>query len=255
MQASKKVAHRVVFARHGESLWNKENRFTGWYDVGLTEKGIKEAKTAGELIRERGFQFDVAHTSVLKRAILTLNGILDTTDHHHIPVHKSYRLNERHYGGLQGLNKAETAAKHGDEQVLIWRRSFDIPPPSLEETDERHPSFDRKYSLVPKSALPSTESLKLTIDRVLPYWFDNICSHILEGKNVLVVAHGNSLRSMVKYLSGMSNEEILGYNIPTGIPFVYEFDEDLNVLNNYYLIDEEELKAKQEEVANQGKAK
>ncbi|CAI2378870.1 unnamed protein product [Moneuplotes crassus] len=255
MESTKEAKYKVVFARHGQSQWNKENRFTGWYDVGLTEQGREEARVAGELLKEKGFQFDVAHTSVLKRAILTLNGILDATDHHHIPVQKSWRLNERHYGALQGLNKAETAEKHGEDKVHIWRRSFDIPPPSLEDDDERHPKFDRKYSLVPKTALPSTESLKLTIDRVLPYWFDNICSDILEGKNVLVVAHGNSLRSMVKYLNNLSDEEIVGYNIPTGIPFVYEFDEDLKVVRNYYLIEEEELKARQEEVANQAKKK
>lgn len=195
---------------------------------------------------------------------MTFNNIAEEIEHHHIPVYKTWRLNERHYGALQGLNKAETAEKHGDEQVKIWRRSFDIPPPELEETDDRHPAHEKKYAKIPKQVLPKTEvtvschclqSLKITIERALPYWFDTICPHILEGKNVLVVAHGNSLRAIVKYLDNMSDEEIVEYNIPTAVPLVYEFDKDLNVLNRYYLIDEEELKKKQEEVANQGKAK
>ena len=248
-----KSVSKVVFIRHGQSTWNKTNQFTGWVDVGLTEQGVNEARTAGDLLKEKGFEFDVAHTSVLKRAILTLNQVLDKTDQHFLPINKSWRLNERHYGGLQGLNKAETLKKHGEEKVLEWRRSYDIPPPPMDLADPGHPHHDRRYSHVPKDALPSTESLALCLDRVLPYWTDHICKDIIAGKRVLVVAHGNSLRAIVKHLSNMSNEEITGYNIPTGIPFVYEFDEDLNVVNNYYLIDEEELKKRQEEVANQTK--
>ena len=233
-----KVFNKVVFVRHGQSVWNLENKFTGWHDIGLTEQGNKEAFAAGELLNEKGFKFDVCHTSVLRRAINTWNNIAEVTNHHHIPVHKTYRLNERHYGGLTGLNKAETAAKHGD----------------LEDDDPRHPKNDSMYDTLPKDVLPGCESLELTVKRALPYWFDHICPHIKEGKKVVVAAHGNSLRAIVMYLSGMSKEEILQYNIPTGIPFVYEFDKDLNVLDDYYLIDEEELKRRQEEVANQGKA-
>ena len=190
----------------------------------------------------------------MKRAIKTYNNIVDELDHHHIPVIKSYRLNERHYGGLTGLNKAETAKKHGEEQVLIWRRSFDIPPPELDLADERHPRFDPVYSHLPEAVLPSTESLKITIDRVLPFWYDHICPQVKDGKNVIVVAHGNSLRAIVKYLSGMDEETILKYNIPTGVPFIYEFDENLTPVKDYYLLDDDELKRRQEEVANQGKA-
>ena len=246
---------KVVFLRHGESEWNKSNRFTGWTDVDLTEHGYTEAKAAGVTLKENGFEFDVCHTSLLKRAIKTFNVVADEIDHHHIPVHKSFRLNERHYGGLQGLNKAETAEKHGDEQVLIWRRSYDIPPPDMCEDDENHPSKDKKYAHLPKSCLPSAESLETTVKRVIPYWEDTICPLIKEGKKVIVVAHGNSLRAIVKHLKGMSNEEIVKYNIPTAIPFVYEFDQDLNLVKDYYLLDEEELKKKQEAVANQAKAK
>jgi 2,3-bisphosphoglycerate-dependent phosphoglycerate mutase len=191
---------------------------------------------------------------VLKRAIKTYNNIVDEIDHHHMPVLKSYRLNERHYGGLTGLNKAETAKKHGEDQVLIWRRSFDVPPPALELDDERHPRFEAKYAHLPLDVLPGTESLKITIDRVLPYWFDHICPYVKDGKKVIVVAHGNSLRAIVKYLSKMSEKEIIKYNIPTGVPFVYEFDKDLNPIKNYYLLDDAELKRRQDEVANQGKA-
>lgn len=217
--------------------------------------GYGEAKAAGQILTEKGYEFDIGYTSVLKRSIITFNNIVEEMDHNHIPVIKSWRLNERHYGGLQGLNKAETAEKHGEEQVLIWRRSFDIPPPELELDDPRHPRFEKKYSKIPKFVLPKTESLATTIDRVLPFWFDEICPQITSGKKVIVVAHGNSLRAIVKHLDNMSNEDIVSYNIPTGIPFVYEFDKDLNVLNHYYLIDEEELKRRQEEVANQAKAK
>lgn len=256
MQNLRKGAHRVVFVRHGESQWNRENRFTGWWDVPLTEKGHQEARSAGQMIKDAGLTFDLAYTSVLKRAILTYNNIVDELDHHHIPVTKSYRLNERHYGALTGLNKAETAEKHGEEQVLIWRRSYDIPPPELELTDERHPAFDKKYSKLPKDALPSSESLALTVDRVMPYWFDTICPQVKDGKDVIVVAHGNSLRAIVKYLSGMSDEEIVKYNIPTGVPFVFEFDEELRPIGEmFYLMSEEEVARRAEEVANQAKAK
>ena len=247
--------YKVVFVRHGESLWNKENRFTGWYDVGLSANGVKEAEFAGQLLKDGGYKFDVCHTSVLQRAICTYNTIAGELGCHWIPVNKHWRLNERHYGGLQGLNKSETAAKHGEEQVLIWRRSFDIPPPDLEETDERHPKFDDRYKSLAPELLPSTESLKLTIDRVLPYWYDQIVPDVLDEKQVIVVAHGNSLRAIVKHLSGMSEEEIIKYNIPTAVPFVYEFDENLKPIKDYYLLDEKELKARMEAVANQGKAK
>lgn len=233
-----------MFVRHGESLWNKENRFTGWYDVKLTQHGHNEALEAGRLLKEKGFTFDLAYTSVLSRAIMTYNNIAGELDLNWIPVQKSWRLNERHYGALQGLNKAETAEKHGMEQVLKWRRSFDIPPPELDVDDERHPKFDARYGHLPEDALPRTESLATTIDRVLPYWQDTICPSILENKNVIVVAHGNSLRAIHKHLSGLSNEEIIAYNIPTACPLVYEFDQDLKPLKNYYLLDEEELKAR-----------
>lgn len=248
------TAFKVVFLRHGESTWNKSNQFTGWTDVPLTEQGDQEGKMAGQILKDAGYKFDVAHTLVLKRAILTYNHVADITDHHYIPVYKSYRLNERHYGSLQGLNKAETLQKHGEEQVLIWRRSYDVPPPTMESDDPNHPQNDEKYSHLPKSCLPNSESLEMTLDRVMPYWEDQICPMIKEGKKVIVVAHGNSLRAIVKHLSKMSNEDVVKYNIPTGIPFVYEFDKDLNPIKDYYLLDEEELKAKQEAVANQAKA-
>jgi len=193
--------HRVVFVRHGESTWNKENRFTGWTDVQLTPNGIEEAKFAGQLLKQNGFQFDIAFTSVLTRAIMTYNNIATELGCHYIPVHKHWRLNERHYGALQGLNKAETAAKHGEEQVTLWRRSYDIPPPELTLEDERHPQHDARYQGLPLDVLPKTESLKITVDRVLPYWYDSICPQVLQGKNVIVVAHGNSLRAIVKHLS------------------------------------------------------
>ena len=234
--------HRVVFVRHGESTWNRENRFTGWHDVPLSEHGVNEAVEAGTLLREKGFHFDVCYSSVLQRAIKTYYTIADQLDLAWIPHHKHWRLNERHYGALEGLNKSETAAKHGEEQVLIWRRSYDIPPPELSVDDERHPRYAQQYQGLPQDALPCTESLKITVDRVLPFWHDTICPMVLDNKNVIVVAHGNSLRAIVKHLSGMSEEEILKYNIPTAVPLVYEFDQDLNVLKNYYLLDEEEVK-------------
>lgn len=247
--------HKVVFVRHGESTWNKENRFTGWTDVALTENGIKEAQFAGELLKQNGYQFDIAFTSVLTRAIMTYNNIATELGCHYIPVHKHWRLNERHYGALQGLNKAETAAKHGEEQVTLWRRSYDIPPPELTLEDERHPQHDARYQGLPLDVLPKTESLKITVDRVLPYWYDQICPQVLDGQRVIVVAHGNSLRAIVKHLSGMSDKEIIKYNIPTACPLVYEFDESLKPIKNYYLLDEKTLKDRMEAVANQAKAK
>ena len=204
---------------------------------------------------EKGYEFDLAHTSNLTRAIKTYNTVAEEMGHLWIPHYKSWRLNERHYGALQGLNKAETAEKHGEEQVLKWRRSYDIPPPELEMDDERHPRFDRRYGLLPPDVLPRTESLKITVDRVLPYWNDTICPQVMQGQRVVVCAHGNSLRAIVKYLAGMSEQEILAYNIPTACPLVFEFDENMRPLTNYYLLDEEELKARQEAVANQAKVK
>jgi 2,3-bisphosphoglycerate-dependent phosphoglycerate mutase len=247
--------YKVVLLRHGESQWNKENRFTGWTDVDLTEKGIAEARKAGKVLKENGFEFDYAFVSVLKRALRTLWLTLEEMDQLWIPWEKSWRLNERHYGGLQGLNKAETAAKHGEEQVLIWRRSYDIPPPPLEETDDRYPGKLRIYHDVPENDLPLTESLKDTVARFLPYWHDAIAPVIKSGKRVIIAAHGNSLRALVKYLDNMSEEEILKLNIPTGMPLVYELDNDLKPIKHYYLGDPEEVKKAMESVANQGKAK
>ena len=247
--------YKIVLMRHGESEWNRDNRFTGWADVDLTDKGIAEARNAGRLLAEAGFAFDLTYTSVLKRAIRTLWCTLDEMDLMWLPTVHSWRLNERSYGALQGLDKAETAKKHGEAQVKIWRRSYDIPPPELDLDDERHPRFQPMYSKLPADALPRTESLATTVERVLPYWNDTIAPSVLEGKNVVVVAHGNSLRAVVKHLSGMDEKEILEYNIPTACPLVFEFDEKLKPIKNYYLIDEQELKARQEAVANQGKAK
>jgi 2,3-bisphosphoglycerate-dependent phosphoglycerate mutase len=247
--------HKLVLIRHGESQWNKENRFTGWTDVDLSEKGVGEAQKGGQVLKREGYTFDVAFTSVLKRAIRTLWIVLDQMDLMWIPVHRSWRLNERHYGGLQGLNKAETAAQYGDEQVLIWRRSFDVPPPELELSDARHPANDPRYTGLDPKVLPCTESLKTTIDRFMPFWHDQIVPAIRSGKRVLIAAHGNSLRALVKYLDDISDKEILGLNIPTGIPLVYELDENLRPLKNYYLGDPEEIKQLMAQVANQGKAK
>jgi 2,3-bisphosphoglycerate-dependent phosphoglycerate mutase len=247
--------HKLVLLRHGESLWNRDNRFTGWIDVDLSEKGVEEAQKAGRVLKQEGYVFDVAFTSVLKRAIRTLWLTLDGMDLMWIPVYRSWRLNERHYGGLQGLNKSETAAKHGDEQVLIWRRSYDIPPPELEETDERHPRNDPRYADLDPKVLPCTESLKLTIERVMPFWHDRIVPEIRSGKRVLIAAHGNSLRALVKYLDDISDKDILGLNIPTAIPLVYELDERFRPMRNYYLGDPEEIKKLMEAVASQGKAK
>ncbi len=247
--------HKLVLLRHGQSTWNLENRFTGWTDVDLSEQGRKEAAEAGRLLREDGYEFDLVFTSVLKRAIRTMWIAMDELDQMWLPVIRHWRLNERHYGALQGLDKAETAAKHGDEQVLVWRRSYDIPPPELEPGDERHPGRDRRYASLDKSELPLTESLKDTVARFMPYWEKTIAPEVKAGQRVLIVAHGNSLRALVKYLDNISDEEIVGLNIPTGIPLVYELDEDLKPLKNYYLGDPGAAKKAAEAVANQAKAK
>jgi 2,3-bisphosphoglycerate-dependent phosphoglycerate mutase len=245
--------HKVVLLRHGESTWNKENRFTGWHDVDLTDRGRDEAREAGRLLKEGGYVFDVAFTSVLKRAIKTLGIALDTLDQLWIPVIKSWKLNERHYGALQGLNKAETAAKHGEAQTKIWRRSFDIPPPALTLDDERHPSYDPRYEGLKPSELPLTESLKDTIARFMPYWHETIAPAIRSGKRVVIAAHGNSLRALVKDLDGIPESEIVELNIPTGIPLVYELDDDLRPLRHYYLGDPAAAAAAAARVANQAK--
>ena len=245
--------YRLVLLRHGESVWNQENRFTGWTDVDLNEKGRAEAREAGRLMAAEKFEFDVAHTSVLKRAIRTLWIATDEMDLLWIPVYRSWRLNERHYGGLQGLNKAETAAQHGEAQVKIWRRSYDIPPPPLTPEDPRHPSHDRRYASLSAAELPLTESLKDTVARFLPCWHEAIAPDIRAGKKVLIAAHGNSLRALVKYLDNMSEKDILGLNIPTGVPLVYELDEKLAPLKHYYLGDPEAVRKAAEAVAKQGK--
>jgi len=228
---------KLVLLRHGESTWNKENRFTGWTDVDLSERGREEAKAAGQLLKDAGYVFDVAFTSVLKRAIRTLWIALDELDLLWIPVTKDWRLNERHYGALQGLNKAETAAKHGEQQIKIWRRSYDTPPPALTPDDSRHPSHDPRYRGLAASQLPLTESLKDTVDRFLPYWHETIAPVIRSGKRVIIAAHGNSLRALVKYLDNMSEADIVELNIPTGIPLVYELNDDLTPIRHYYLGD------------------
>ncbi len=246
--------YTVVLLRHGESVWNKENLFTGWTDVDLSEKGIEEAHTAGKLMKEAGLTFDLAYTSVLKRAIRTLWLALDDMDLMWIPIINHWRLNERHYGALQGLNKAETAAKYGDEKVLIWRRSYDIQPPVLEKSDPRYPGHDPRYKDLTEAELPVTECLKDTVARFIPYWKEEIVESIKAGKRVIIVAHGNSLRSLVKYLDNISEEEIVGMNIPTGVPLVYELDEDMKPIRHYYLGDQAEIEKKISAVANQGKA-
>ncbi len=242
---------KLVLLRHGESTWNKENRFTGWTDVGLTEKGTSEAVEAGKLLRNEGFVFDVAFTSVLKRAIKTLWIVLEEMDLMWIPVHNHWKLNERHYGALQGLNKAETAEKHGMEQVKIWRRSYDIPPPSLTKEDDRYPGKDPRYADVRPEELPLTESLKDTVARFLPYWRETIAPVVRSGKRVIIAAHGNSIRALVKYLDNVSESEIVGLNIPTGIPLVYELEDDLRPIRNYYLGDPEAAKKAAQAVADQ----
>ncbi|MBM3152512.1 MAG: 2,3-diphosphoglycerate-dependent phosphoglycerate mutase [Chloroflexi bacterium] len=245
----------LVLLRHGQSAWNLENRFTGWTDVDLTEQGRAEARAAGRMLLEKGWTFDAAYTSVLKRAIKTLWLVMEEMDLEWLPVVRAWQLNERHYGALQGLNKAETAAKFGEDQVKIWRRSYDIPPPGLEWADERHPRFDRRYAGLEKGQLPATESLKITLERVLPYWRQALAPAILSGQRLLVAAHGNSLRAMVKYLDNISEEEITELNIPTGIPLVYELTPDLKPVTHYYLADDETVRKAAEAVANQGKAK
>jgi 2,3-bisphosphoglycerate-dependent phosphoglycerate mutase len=244
--------HKLVLLRHGESTWNKENRFTGWTDVDLTEKGREEAKVSGQLLKAAGFGFDLAFTSLLTRAIRTANIALDELGQLWLPVERSWRLNERHYGALQGLNKAETAAKHGEEQVKIWRRAFAIAPPPLEPGDPRHPANDPRYKHLPPSDLPLTESLKDTIARFLPYWHESIAPRIRSGERVLIVAHGNSLRALVKYLDNISDEAIVELNIPTGIPLVYELDGALKPIKSYYLGDPEAAKTAAAAVAKQG---
>ncbi|MFM7944654.1 2,3-diphosphoglycerate-dependent phosphoglycerate mutase [Hafnia paralvei] len=246
---------KLVLVRHGESEWNKENRFTGWTDVELSDKGRAEAKSAGKLLKEQGFSFDFAYTSVLKRAIHTLWNVLDELEQQWLPVEKSWKLNERHYGALQGLNKAETAQKYGDEQVKLWRRGFAVTPPELTKEDGRYPGHDPRYAKLSEQELPVTESLATTIDRVIPYWTDVIKPRIASGERVIIAAHGNSLRALVKYLDNLSEDEILELNIPTGVPLVYEFDENLKPLKRYYLGDAAEIAAKAAAVANQGKAK
>jgi len=247
--------YKVVLLRHGESTWNKENRFTGWTDVDLSETGRGEAQAAGKLLKDGGYLFDVAYTSVLTRAIRTLFYSLDALDLLWIPVKKSWRLNERHYGALQGLNKAETAAKHGDEQTKIWRRSYDIPPPALTVDDPRHPSHDPRYRSLDPRDLPSTECLKDTVARFLPLWHDEIAPAIRRGERVLIAAHGNSLRALVKYLDGISDADIVELNIPTGIPLVYELDANLKPIKSYYLGDPDAAKKAAERVAAQAAAK
>ncbi len=247
--------YKLVLLRHGESIWNKKNIFTGWTDVDLSEGGIKEAQQAGKLLMKEGYAFDVAYTSVLKRAIRTLWIVMDEMDLMWIPVYRSWRLNERHYGALQGLNKADTAAKYGDDQVLIWRRSYDTRPPALEKDDERFPGNDPRYADLDESDLPSTECLKDTVNRFLPYWRDTLVPAIASGKKVLISAHGNSLRALVKHLDKVSDEDIVGLNIPTGIPLVYELDADMKPITHYYLGDPEAVKSAMDAVAKQGKSR
>ncbi len=247
--------YKLVLVRHGQSTWNLENRFTGWTDVGLTDLGVSEAHEAGKLLREGGYVFDVAYTSVLRRAIQTLWIVLQEMNLEWIPVINAWQLNERHYGALQGLNKAETAAKFGEAQVKIWRRSYDTPPPALELDDERHPRFDPRYASLTPEQLPATESLKITLDRVLPYWQSTLAPAIKSGQRVLVAAHGNSIRAMVKYLDNISEADITELNIPTGLPLVYELDENLKPIKSYYLGDPEEAARKAAAVANQAKVK
>lgn len=250
------MSYKLVLVRHGESEWNKANLFTGWTDVDLSENGVEEAKRGGQLLKEEGFEFDVCYTSYLKRAIHTANNVLCELDQEYIPVIRAWQLNEKHYGVLQGLNKAETAAKYGDDQVKIWRRSFDVAPPALADDDERNPKNQKMFKTVPAEELPTTESLETCIARVVPYFKDVIVPDLKAGKTVLIAAHGNSLRSLVMYLDDLTPEQILEVNIPTAIPLYYELDEEtLKPISHRYLISEEELKAKMEAVANQGKAK
>ncbi len=246
---------KLILLRHGESVWNKENRFTGWTDVELSDAGVAEAKEAGKVLSEADFDFDVCFTSYLKRAVHTLNYVLAETNNDHLPVIKTWKLNERHYGALQGLNKSDTAKKYGEEQVKIWRRSFDVRPPALDNNDERNPAFCKTYKEVDKSQLPLAESLKDTIARVLPYYESEVKPYLAAGKNVLIVAHGNSLRALIMKLENMSEKDILEFNLPTAVPLVYEIGEDLSVKNKKFLGDEKVVTEKMNKVANQGKAK
>jgi len=250
-----RMTYKVIFLRHGQSQWNLENRFTGWTDVPLSDKGVEEARAAGKLLKEEGFSFDAAYTSTLKRAIKTLWLVLEEMDQMWIPVTKDWRLNERHYGALQGYNKAEMAEKVGEAQVKVWRRSYDVPPPALTADDPRYPGSDPRYKNLSAAELPLTECLKDTVARVLPYWNDVICPQIRAGKSLIIAAHGNSLRALIKYLDNVSDEEIIGLNIPTGIPLLYELGDDLRPVSHRYLGDEEAAKAAAEAVANQAKKK
>lgn len=245
---------KLVLLRHGESIWNKENRFTGWTDVDLTPKGMEEARSAGQILRENGFVFDIAYTSVLKRAIRTLWITLDQMDQMWVPVNLTWRLNERHYGALQGLNKAETAARYGDKQVLLWRRGYDIQPPALTNDDGRYPGFDLRYSHLTPEEIPLTESLKDTVIRFLPYWDQTIVPQVKSGQRIIIVAHGNSLRALIKYLDKVSDDDIVHYNIPTGVPLVYELDDNLEPIRNYYLGNSAEIEEAMLAVTNQAKA-
>ena len=247
--------HKLVLLRHGQSQWNLENRFTGWTDVDLTPHGVEEANKAGKLLKEKGFLFDIAYTSLLKRAIRTLWIVMDNMDLMWIPVRQSWRLNERHYGALQGLNKQETVAKHGADQVKIWRRSYDTPPPALQKGDDRLSDNDPRYALVPLSDRPATESLSHTVQRFLPYWEETVVPSLKSGEKVLICAHGNSLRALIKHLDNLSEQEIIELNIPTGIPLVYELNDDFTVKTHYYLGDSETIKKATDAVANQGKAR
>ncbi len=246
---------KLVLLRHGESAWNKENRFTGWTDVDLSERGIREATEAGQTLKKEGFNFKIAYTSYLTRALRTLWLIQEQMDLLWIPVYKTWRLNEKHYGILQGLNKAEMVEKYGDQQVLMWRRSYDVPPPPLPEDDPRHPKHDPRYRDLDPKDIPATEALKNTVERIVPYWKDEMEPNLIVHKEVLVAAHGNSLRGIVKYLKNISDEDIIGLNLPTGIPYVFEFDDNMNLEKDYFLGDPEVIKKLMEEVANQGKKK
>lgn len=247
--------NRLVLLRHGESTWNKENRFTGWTDVDLSERGVKEAMEAGNTLKKEGFDFRVAYTSYLTRAIRTLSLTLEQMDLQWIPVYKTWRLNEKHYGVLQGLNKSEMAEKYGDAQVLIWRRSYDTPPPPMDDNDPRHPRFDHRYRDLKPAEIPATESLKETVGRIVPYWKEEMVKKLKENKEILVAAHGNSLRGIVKYLKNISDDEIVGVNLPTGIPYVFEFDDNMILQKDYFLGNPEVIKKLMEEVANQAKKK